>query len=87
MRPSFLDYVSASEPREAEARDRTGVMTFGYVLDNGDDEPDEDDDEFDDDDNEDDEDDEDEEEEETWQVRNATFPKGQPFLDFGLRTA
>jgi hypothetical protein len=64
-------------------------MTFGYVLDNGDDDDlDDDDDEFDDDaDPDEDDEDDDEEEEETWQVRKALSAKGQPFLDFGLRTA
>jgi hypothetical protein len=71
MRPSFLDYVPASEPRQGEALHRTGIMTFDYVLENGDDELDEDDDDEVDDDEDDEDDDDDEEEEETWQVRKA----------------
>jgi hypothetical protein len=66
-------------------------MTFGYVLDDPDDELDDEDDDFDEeDDDEDDEEDgdDDDEEEETWQVSSsAHFPKGQSVLDFPLQTA
>jgi hypothetical protein len=80
MRPSFLDDVPATQPRQAEAgRRRTGrIMTFGYVLDDSDDDldDDEDDDEDNDGDDEEDEEDEDDDEEvETWQVAESTpFP-------------
>jgi hypothetical protein len=85
LRASFLDDVSAAEPRQAQTRDArtTLVMTFGYVLDDPDDDLDDEDDDLDDEDDDeddDDEDDEDEEEEETWQVVEA---EGRP-LKVGL---
>jgi hypothetical protein len=66
-------------------------MTFGYVLENPDDELDDEEDDFDEEDDDEDEEEDgndDDEEEETWQVRSsARFPKGQPVLDFRLQTA
>jgi hypothetical protein len=82
LRPSFLDDLSAAEPRQAEAGDGACVVTtvdifrFDYVLD--DDDIDDDEDEDDDDDGEDEEDDEDDEDDddvETWQVsQSGRFP-------------
>jgi hypothetical protein len=77
LRPSFLDDVSAAEPRQTEADNGDRVVTTvdncatNYVLDDDEDDiDDEDDDDVDEDDDE-DEDDEDEEEEETWQVSQS----------------
>jgi hypothetical protein len=82
LRPSFLDDVSAAEPRQAEAGDGARVVTtadifrLDYVLDDDDvdDDEDEEDDGFDDDDEEDDDEEEDEDVE-TWQVsQSGRFP-------------
>jgi hypothetical protein len=64
-------------------------MTFGYVLDDPDDELDDEEDDFDEEsDEDDDEEDDDEEEEETWQVAEPRVSaKGQSVLDFPLQTA
>jgi len=82
LRPSFLDDLSAAEPRKTKNDHRVRVVTSRdnlrtFVLED-DDELDDEDDEFgddeDDEDEDDDDDDEDDEEDEpeTWQVRNPT---------------
>lgn len=80
MRAPLLVYLSASEPREGEARSGVGVVTnvdnFDGPLVQLDDDSDDDldrdeddeDDDFDDDDSEEDEEDEEDDEPETWQV-------------------
>jgi hypothetical protein len=82
LRPSLLDYLSATQSRQAEAGHGACVVTsddiwrVDYVLDDDDDE-DFDDDEDDDVDEDEDDDEEDEEDEdtETWQVsRSGRFP-------------
>jgi len=78
LRPSFLDDVSAAEPRQTKNDHRVRVVTTcdnprHLFLEDDDDLEDEDDDLDDEEEDEDDEDDEDEETE-TWQVwREASF--------------
>jgi hypothetical protein len=87
LRPPLLDDLSATGGSEAETCCRAGVIMLHYDLDDPDDEPDVDDDDLDEDDEE-EEEDEDGEDEETWQVSGiGRSAKGQPALDFGLRTA
>jgi hypothetical protein len=81
LRPTFLDDVPATQPRQSQTRDGDGLVTssdrFDHkieIQDDVDDEEDEDDDINEDDDDggdDDDDDDEDDEDIETWQVSDS----------------